>query len=36
VDSLVDDIGSITASVEARRPANVPDHAPVVARFNPA
>jgi endonuclease/exonuclease/phosphatase family metal-dependent hydrolase len=36
IDSLVDDIGSITASVDARRPATVPDHAPVVARFNPA
>jgi endonuclease/exonuclease/phosphatase family metal-dependent hydrolase len=36
VDSLVDDIGSITAAVEPRRPATVPDHAPVVARFNPA
>jgi endonuclease/exonuclease/phosphatase family metal-dependent hydrolase len=33
VDSLVDDIGSITASVETRRPATVPDHAPVIARF---
>lgn len=33
VDSLVDDIGSITASVETRRPTTVPDHAPVVARF---
>ncbi|HEY0697997.1 MAG TPA: endonuclease/exonuclease/phosphatase, partial [Micromonospora sp.] len=33
VDSLVDDIGSIGASTEARRPATVPDHAPVVARF---
>ncbi len=33
VDSLVDDIGSITASTETRRPATVPDHAPVIARF---
>jgi predicted extracellular nuclease len=33
IDSLVDDIGSITASVETRRPATVPDHAPVIARF---
>jgi endonuclease/exonuclease/phosphatase family metal-dependent hydrolase len=36
IDSLVDDIGSITAAIETRRPATVPDHAPVVARFNPA
>jgi endonuclease/exonuclease/phosphatase family metal-dependent hydrolase len=35
VDSLVDDIGSITAATEPRRTATVPDHAPVVARFNP-
>lgn len=33
VDSLVDDIGSITASLADRREAVVPDHAPVVARF---
>lgn len=33
VDALVDDIGSITASVRAREKAVVPDHAPVVARF---
>jgi endonuclease/exonuclease/phosphatase family metal-dependent hydrolase len=36
IDSLVDDIGSITAAIETRRPATVPDHAPVVARFNRA
>jgi endonuclease/exonuclease/phosphatase family metal-dependent hydrolase len=33
VDALVDDIGSITASLRAREKAVVPDHAPVVARF---
>ncbi len=33
VDSLVDDIGSITPSVETRQPATVPDHAPLIARF---
>lgn len=33
VDSLVDDIGSITASLADRRDAAIPDHAPVVARF---
>jgi endonuclease/exonuclease/phosphatase family metal-dependent hydrolase len=33
VDALVDDIGSISASVRARDKAVVPDHAPVVARF---
>lgn len=33
VDSLVENIGSITESITARRPATVPDHAPVVARF---
>jgi endonuclease/exonuclease/phosphatase family metal-dependent hydrolase len=36
VDSMVDNIGSITESVTARRPATVPDHAPVVARFGGA
>jgi endonuclease/exonuclease/phosphatase family metal-dependent hydrolase len=35
IDSLVDDIGSITPSTNARRPATVPDHAPVVAQFHP-
>ncbi|MCW3815742.1 endonuclease/exonuclease/phosphatase family protein [Micromonospora sp. DR5-3] len=34
VDSLVDDIGSITESTDTRRPATVPDHAPVIARFH--
>ena len=33
VDALVDDIGSITASVRNRKDAVVPDHAPVVARL---
>jgi exonuclease III len=33
VDSLVEGIASITESVETRREAAVPDHAPVFARF---
>ncbi|MEV4691253.1 endonuclease/exonuclease/phosphatase family protein [Micromonospora chalcea] len=33
VDSLVDDIASIGASTRSREKAVVPDHAPVVARF---
>ncbi|MEU4477893.1 endonuclease/exonuclease/phosphatase family protein [Micromonospora sp. NPDC023966] len=34
VDNLVDDIGSITECTDTRRPATVPDHAPVIARFH--
>ncbi|MGV9764777.1 endonuclease/exonuclease/phosphatase family protein [Micromonospora tulbaghiae] len=34
VDSLVDDITSIGASTRSRQKTVVPDHAPVIARFN--
>jgi hypothetical protein len=33
VDSLVDDISSISEDVESRKNATVPDHAPMFARF---
>ncbi len=36
VDSLVDDIRSITEDVDSRKNATVPDHAPLFARFEVA